>query len=223
MSAPADHQHDTLNTGFIATLRGIADAAGPDGLSVAAIVDRMDERAFGLLLLALALPCLVPGLPGAQIIAIPIFLLAAQVALGRREPWLPGWFLRAQVKKDWLDGIAGFAEKSLKWTERLSRPRLSIFASGLGERLTAIIMALAAVTIMLPITNTIPSLAITLTAIGFIQRDGAFTLAGTVLALAWIAGLALLIGGLIFGAGFAIELVRERAPFLLDWMGRSGG
>ncbi|OQW62030.1 MAG: hypothetical protein A4S17_08290 [Proteobacteria bacterium HN_bin10] len=210
---------DQPSRSFITVLEDINAAAGDEGMGVDAIVDRLDERAFGLLILLLAIPCLVPGLPGAQIIAIPIFLLAIQLTIGRREPWLPGWFLRVRVRKSWLSALAQFSAKRLRWTERLARPRLRFLATGVGERFVALFMALAAVTIMLPITNTIPSLAITLMALGVIQRDGAFTAAGALMAAAWIGLLGALILGLFLGAGFAVELVRDAAPWVLDWFG----
>jgi hypothetical protein len=224
MSAPPpiDHREPTDNPGrgFIATLEHVAAGAGEAGLTVGEITDQLDERAFGLLILVFALPCLVPGLPGAQVIAIPILLLCLQLMIGRREPWLPGWVLRLRVKKSWLDGIAGFCRKRLAWSETVARPRLAFLASGVAERALGLILALAAVTIMLPITNTIPSTAITLATIGLIQRDGLFTLAGAGLALAWIGLLAGLLAAVVLGAPFALELLREHAPFVLDWFNR---
>jgi hypothetical protein len=220
MTADVDLVRDDVRASFIGVLQRIDAAADDTGMSVAQIVDRLDERAFGLLILLLAIPCLVPGLPGAQIIAVPIVLLALQIVVGRREPWLPRWFTRMQVKKSWISAIAMFAEKRLRWTERLSRPRLRLFASGFGERVAALFMALAAITVMLPITNTIPSAALTLLSIGIIQRDGVFTLLGGLIAAAWVSLLAVLVSGLVLGAGFAVDLVSERAPWLLDWFGR---
>ncbi len=211
---------DNLARSFIATIGAVAARTGPDGATVGDIVDQLDERAFGLLILIFALPCLVPGLPGAQIIAIPIFLLCLQLMVGRREPWLPGWVLRLRVKKSWLDGIAGFCAKRLSWTERVARPRLTFLASGAAERLMGLILALAAVTIMLPITNTIPSVAITVATVGLIQRDGLFTLGGALIALAWVSLLAGLVAAVILGAPFAVELLREHAPYVLDWFNR---
>jgi hypothetical protein len=222
MTNAPDLKHDDPATGFIAVTARVADNAGPNGATVGEIVDQLDERAYGLLILALTIPCLVPGLPGAQIIAIPIFLLCLQLTLGRKEPWLPGWFMRARVKKDWLTAIAGFASKRLGWTERLARPRLTFLAAGAGERIAALIMALAAITIMLPITNTIPSLALTLMSIGLIQRDGLFVLAGAAIAAGWVGLLSAMIVGLFMGAGFAVEFLQKQAPWLLEWMGRGG-
>ena len=220
MSASPDAQHDNLSSSFIGVLTRVDAAAGEEGLTVSDIVDQLDERAFGLLILLLTLPCLVPGLPGAQIIAIAIFLLAVQVLIGRSEPWLPGWFMRARVKKSWLSALASFADKRLRWTETFSRPRWRFFATGVGEKIAAFIMALAAITVMLPITNTVPSVALTLMSVGLIQRDGIFTVLGSLVALAWLTLLGVLVTGLILGAGFAVNLLAEHAPWLADLFGR---
>ena len=203
--------------GFIDAIVEIASARSDAPQTLGHVVDALDDRAFGLLILILAIPCLVPGLPGAQLIAIPIFLLGLQIVAGRNEPWLPGWAMRAKLKPEWLTAIADFASKRLRWTERLSRPRWRFIAHGAGEKILGLIIALAAVTIMLPITNTIPSLAITVAAVGLLQRDGMFMLGGATLALGWITALGILIFGLITGAGFAASFVADHAPWLAEW------
>jgi hypothetical protein len=216
---PQDHAQDN-QTSFIDTLVSLKSVGDTEGTNVAEIIDKLDERAFGLLILLFAIPCLVPGLPGAQLIAIPIFLLGLQIATGRNEVWLPNAALNARVKRSWIESIAGFVDKRLRWTERLSKPRLTGLASGWSERLIGIVIALAAITIMLPITNTIPSLAITVISVGLLQRDGVFTLAGCGLALAWITSLVLLIVGLFVGAGFAVDFVAQHLPWLASTLGR---
>ncbi len=205
---------------FIDAIVGLKKVAGPDGALIGDIVDQMDERAFGLLILVFAIPCLVPGLPGAQLIAIPIFLLAIQMALGAKEVWLPKRALEARVKSAWIDSIADFTDKRLRWTTVFSKPRLTFLARGLAERLVGAICAVASVTIMLPITNTIPSLAITLIAVGLLQSDGLFTLAGSLLGLAWSTFLLVMIWGLFAGAGFAVNLVQEHLPWLGNFIGQ---
>ena len=202
---------------FIDAIVEIAGAEGDAPQTLGHVVDALDDRAFGLLILILAIPCLVPGLPGAQLIAVPIFLLGLQIVAGRNEPWLPGAAMRARLKPEWLTAIADFATRRLRCTERLSRPRWRFVAHGAGERILGLIIALAAITIMLPITNTIPSLAITVAAVGLLQRDGVFMLGGATLALGWVTALGILIFGLITGAGFAATFVADHAPWLAEW------
>jgi hypothetical protein len=185
----------------------LASEAGPDGLSIREIRDHMDERAFGLLILILTIPCLVPALYGVpQVLGVPIILLAAQILVGREEPWLPEGVLRRRVPKVWLDRMADFASKRMGWFERLSRPRLKWLACGPGERLAALFMILATLTIVLPMTNTVPSVALALLSVGLIQRDGLFVALGSAVAVAW-AGLLIALGvGVVLGAGWAVSL-----------------
>ncbi len=203
-----DTQTDNENQTLLQVLRRLSDAAGEAGLAVHEIRDRLDERAYGLLVLILAIPCLVPGLYGLpQVVGIAIIILAFQLLVGRKEPWLPRWFLQLRAKASWLKGMADFAEARLGWLERLSRPRLTFFSVGPGEKFAAIFMILATLTIILPLTNTIPSIALSLLAVGLIQRDGLFVLAGAALTSVWIFALAAVGVGFLMGADWALQLI----------------
>jgi len=205
----ARNQHvDDHRQGFIALVADLAAAAGPDGLSLREIRDRLDERAFGLMILILAIPCLVPALYGVpQIVGIPILILAVQMLAGRVEPWLPEAVLERRVSKAWLERMADFATKRMRWFERLSRPRLTVFAEGWAERAAAFFMILATLTIVLPMTNTVPSVALTLLSVGLIQRDGLFVAAGAAVATAWATALITIGVGFFVGAGWAVSLL----------------
>jgi hypothetical protein len=86
MTQPDLHR-DAADQSFIGLIAGLAGQAGDDGLTIGQIVDRLDERSFGVLILILAVPCLVPALYGVpQIVGIPILLLAGQMLIGRHEP-----------------------------------------------------------------------------------------------------------------------------------------
>ena len=198
-----DDRHDLARL-----LRRLADDGAGNGLTIAEIRDRLDERAYGLLVLILAIPCLVPGLYGVpQVVGVAVLILAFQLLFAREEPWLPRWFLNLRARAAWLEGMADFTEKRLGWLERLSRPRLKAFSVGPGERFAAVFMILATVTIVLPMTNTIPSVALSLLAVGLIQRDGLFVLAGAAVATAWVGLLTAVGVGLLMGADWALRLM----------------
>lgn len=160
------------------------------------------------MILILAIPCLVPALYGVpQIVGIPILLLAGQMLVGREEPWLPEALLKRTVSKAMLDRMADFAVKRMGWFERLSRPRLTIFTRGIAEQAAAAFMILATVTIVLPMTNTVPSVALSLLSVGLIQRDGLFVAAGAAVATGWATALTIVAVGFFVGAGWAVGLM----------------
>ena len=199
---------DDPRRGFIDLVVHLAAVAGPDGLTLREIRDHLDERAFGLMILILSVPCLVPALYGVpQIVGVPILLLAGQLLLGRDEPWLPDAVLNRRIPRAWLERMGGFADRRMRWFERLSRPRWRALASGPGERFAAGFMILATATIVLPMVNTVPSIALALLAVGLIQRDGLFVAGGALVAAAWAAALASVAVGLALGAGWAADLL----------------
>jgi len=204
MTETQDTYIDDPGIGFIGLTRDLATAGGGEGLTLGEIRDRLDERGFGLLILILSIPCLAPALYGVpQIVGVPIILLAGQLLIGMKEPWLPQSLLGRRCPQSWLDRMAEFAEKRMGWFERLSRPRLQMLASGVGERLAAGFMILATLTIILPMVNTVPSVALAMLAVGLIQRDGAFVLLGATVASLWAAALVTVALGVYYGATWA--------------------
>ena len=218
------HRDDTRR-GFIGVVGDLAARSGPDGLTIREIRDSMDERGFGLLILILAIPCLVPALYGVpQVIGVPILLLALQILFGREEPWLPETILKRRVSRAWLDRMADFASKRMRWFEQLSRPRLTLLACGPGERVAALMMIVATLTIIIPFTNTVPSIALTLMAVGLIERDGVFVGLGEAVAAGW-AGFLIAVGvGLVLGASWAVRLFDQvGGAAIMNFFGRLFG
>lgn len=181
-------------------LQQTADDSAASGqkatISLGALSDLMEERAFGLLLLVLALPCCLPFiyvLP--QLVALPMVVLAAQMAAGRRAPWLPETLRKRQLPVAGLLNVVARAKKYGGWLERLAHPR---FPSFTGDRATQIIGALLivpclSILVPLPLTNTVPGIGAALAAIGLIERDALFVILGLAIALTWVA--ILVIGG----------------------------
>jgi len=165
-------------------------------VSLGALSDLMEERAFGLLLLVLALPCCLPFvyiLP--QLVALPMVVLATQMATGRRAPWLPETLRKRRLPVAAMLDIVTRAQRYGGWLERFAHPR---FPSFTGDRATRIIGALLivpclSILVPLPLTNTVPGMGVALTAVGLIERDALFVVLGLLVALIWVAILA--IGG----------------------------
>jgi len=181
-----------------------------DTISLGALSDGMEERAFGLLLLLLALPCGLPFvylLP--QIVALPMLMLVGQMAMGRRSPWLPDALRQRELPIGRFLNVVATARKYAGWLERLAHERISWLTSSSSTRIVGALLLIpcASILVPLPLTNTVPGIAVALAAVGLIERDGLFVLLGIIGGLIWVA--LLFIGGpaLIY---FVVDFVLNR-------------
>lgn len=165
------------------------DDKGPR-TTLGALLDELDERAYGLMFLILALPCCLPfiyGLP--QIVSLPLMALAGQMAAGRPSPWLPAKLSARSFAIDNFKGVLNRGDKYIGWFERLARPRLGFLLSHTGKRIVGALLFIpcASIAIPLPLTNTVPGIGVTIGAVGLIEKDGLLTLLGLLIGLIWVA------------------------------------
>lgn len=168
-----------------------ADAEG-EAVTLDWILLQLHERAFGLFLLVLALPCCIPFLYGVpQIVALPLMFVAGQILLGRATPWLPGKLGARQVARSSLTNLADRAGPWLRRLEAVSRPRLAALTRRPLDQLVglALVVFSASILVPLPGTNTVPGIAVVIVAMGLLQRDGIMVVLGTILGMAWIGTL----------------------------------
>lgn len=171
------------------------DASGE--ITLGELSEAMGERAFGLLILILALPCCLPFvylLP--QVVALPMVVLAWQMAVGRRAPWLPETLRKRRLR---IASLLEVVDRTRRYgggfVERLAHPRLARLTSDWGTRVIGALMIVPCLSILipLPLTNTVPGIGVSLTAVGLIERDGLFVLGGLIVGLVWV--LLLVVGG----------------------------
>lgn len=168
-----------------------ADAPG-ETVTLGWVLDSLEDRAFGLFLLILALPCCIPFLYGIpQIVSLPLLFVAGQMVVGRRTPWLPERLRSRQVSKSSLEDLARRAGPWLRRIERFSRPRLGVLTRAPMDRVVGLALVLfsASILVPLPSTNTVPGIAVTLAAMGLLQRDGILVSLGAILGTVWIGAL----------------------------------
>lgn len=173
-------------------LAQLVDDSDGDAVSLAWILDQLHERAFGLFLLVLALPCCIPFLYGIpQIVALPLMFVSAQILLGRRTPWLPQNLGARAVSTEGLNTLARRSASWLGRIEAISRPRFSALTQPPADRVVGLALVLfsASILVPLPATNTVPGFAVVVIAMGLLQRDGILVLIGATLGTAWIATL----------------------------------
>jgi hypothetical protein len=178
---------------------------GDAPLTVGEMVAHFGERAFGAMLFAFSVPNLLPLPPGiSTILGAPLLLLAPQLMVGVKHPWLP-----KALKKKAIDrkALAKALEKiipRLRKVERVSKNRLDFVFGRFGDRLIGLVCTLLAAVLILPIPlgNIAPAAAVSALSFGLVQRDGAVVLAGYGIALASV-------GLLIVGIGTAVTAFRH--------------
>jgi len=191
-----------------AQLAQLAEDAPAPSATLGWVLAHLHERAFGLFLLILALPCCIPFLYGIpQVVALPLMFVSAQILIGRKTPWLPKRLARRAGSKDGLHSLSDRAGPWLRKLEALSRPRLSRLSTQPFDRFVGLGLVLFSASILVPLpgTNSVPGVSVVIIAMGMLQRDGILIVLGLLLGTAWIATL------LIAGATLA--------SLILSWLG----
>lgn len=173
-------------------LAALSQNAEGDSVTLGWILDQLHERAFGLFLLILALPCCIPFLYGVpQVVALPLVFVSGQIVLGRRVPWLPTKLRDRPIQSSSLADLSRRADPILKRIESVSLPRLAILTRPPLDRIVGLALLLFSASILtpLPATNTVPGIAVLLVSMGLLQRDGVLIAVGSLLGTIWIAAL----------------------------------
>lgn len=167
-------------------------------VSVGDLIRVLGDRAFGALVLILAIPNVLP-VPGlSTVTGLPIVLIAGQMVFGRHRPWLPHRLAAASMERDGFLRVLRRAHRYMAWIERrLLRERLTALTSPAAERFVGVVMVVLAVVLALPIVfgNQPPALALSLLSLGLIERDGVFIVAGLVVAVVALA----IVAAVVFG------------------------
>jgi hypothetical protein len=168
-------------------LAAVLTATDAERVTLGELVAALHERAFGFILLIVALINCVPLPPGASTIAgIPVLLVGVQMLFGRHQPWLPAFIARRSFRR--LDLLAAVQRISpyLARLEKVARPRYPRLLHALQPNvvgLTVVALGLFIVTPMV-FTNIPPAIASVFLAVALIEEDGLVLAVGLVLAIA---------------------------------------
>lgn len=159
------------------------------------IVVLLGKRSFGIVLVLFGLPNLLP-VPGLPILCgVVVGVVAFQMMLGKESLILPAWLGERRVSRKNLQRVLERSEGTLRWFERVMRPRLLVLTGAGAQRVLGVLLLLLALALMSPIPffgGIPPGIAVILFGLALAERDGIFVLAGavaTVLALIFTVGL----------------------------------
>jgi hypothetical protein len=176
----------------------LSQDAQRERIAISDLLVALGDRATGALMFIFAFPNVLPTPPGtSSILGAPLIFLSAQLMLNQ-APWLPAFVAnRSMARAD----FSLLVKRIVPWLQRaesLLRPRLSSLALPPMEYFVGFVSLLLSVLLVLPIPlgNVLPALAISLMALGVLERDGVWVLAG--LAMTVVAG------SVVYGVLFAM-------------------
>jgi hypothetical protein len=171
-------------------LRQIAEQSGPERISLSELSQQLHSRVWGGLLVILAAINVIPLPPGTNtVLAIPLVLVSAQMALGRASPWFPGRIDRRGITKDELQQLIAKMGPIEARVERIFRPRLGRLTAPAATRAIGLTCMALSVIAGLPILmiHNAPAVAILLFGLALIYRDGVLVILGAIAAVLAVA------------------------------------
>lgn len=179
-------------TGITGTLQTVRKRTSGGEVRFGDVVETLENKGFGPVLLVPALIALlptgaIPGIPSAC--GLMIFLVAVQMALGKKHPWIPARLRDLGLQRDRLVGAIDKAVPVTRRVDRLFKPRLTSLSDAPLSKLFGLLCAVFGLSMipleLVPFAAAVPALAIVLVAIGLSTRDGiVLLLAGAVFAAA---------------------------------------
>jgi len=188
------------------TLIEVASRLQGETVTLRQVLALLGEQGLLVFCAFLTLPFLIPvSIPGiSTVFGAVIVLLGIGITLNR-VPWLPKRLMHRPFHVSKLVPVLHGGAKFVARFDRLTHPRLQYLTATAGINqahgfaLTAGAVLLVFPFGFIPLSNTLPALAILFLALGTLQRDGWFVVAGYALLIVTLIYFALLVLGAIAG------------------------
>lgn len=166
-------------------LANMVERLPPESVPLSDVVEMLGREGLLMLCVFLTLPFMVPvSVPGiSTVFGVCILLIGLSVMLNRKM-WLPKILMKRTVPTTRLRVAMGKGAIWLERLERISHPRLRVLTHGPiitcfnGFKLVVAALLLMAPLGLVPLSNTLPGLAILFLSVGILQRDGGLILLG---------------------------------------------
>lgn len=169
-------------------MRNMVIGTQGETVSVGDLLEAVGRRAYGPLLLVLGFISISPisVIPGANwLVSAVTLLIALQIAIGLKYPWVPRRLLKFEFKRGrLLQGVA-WAERYAKFIDRYLKPRLTFLTGAPFVQLVALI-CVAAVLVsfplgFVPLGPFLPGMTVLVFGLAISSRDGLLLILATAL------------------------------------------
>jgi hypothetical protein len=188
-------------------VRAAKDPGAEPDLLLGDLLLRLGDRSFGWCIVLFALASLLPLPPGATLVtAVPLALLAGQMALGLPRVRLPDVIARRPLPRRTIQRAVLWLGPLMRPIERLVRPRYpALFTPPVERAAGALLVVVAmALAVPIPVSSYLPAIALLLSGIGLVERDGLALLAGLALGIVAIIVTLAVGGAVVLGARAAL-------------------
>lgn len=161
-------------------------------ISMNLLIGQLGTRAYGILLILLALPNAIPvaGMLGISLLTGFLMLIfSAQIACAMEKPWLPRFVAKKEIPKEILLKSVTIAKPYLQKIEPFIRPRILALSTPAALQITGVIIGGFCLIMLLPLPfgNFGPALAIFLIGLGMLEKDGLCIAVGTLVGILYCA------------------------------------
>lgn len=187
-------------------LRSVASGLEKPEISIRELLAAFGDRAFGLGIIAFALPNTVPIPVLGALFGLPLIFLAFQMMLGHRQPWLPELMMSRAIARERFVGMVDLVEPKLRKLESLLKPRLTFLFAPVADRLIGLFLILCAISILIPLpgSNFPPAIGAIVVALAVIAQDGIALLIGLLIGILGLGYTTIVVSGLIWAALVAL-------------------
>jgi hypothetical protein len=149
-------------------------------VTVDQVLEPLKRRAFGFLLLLLAIPNFIPvplGIGG--VMGVLVVALGLEMLIGLEQPWIPGFLRRRTMSREGLLRFLDRIEPVTRRLEKLCKPRVQRLTQRPFTFISGAIMLLIGLLLALPIpfTNYVFGAMLIAFAFALVERDGALLIA----------------------------------------------
>lgn len=173
------------DTTISALMEKVINESEGDKIEIGEIVEIIGARGFGPLLL---LPTIVTLLPTGALPFVPaicgifIICISLQIAIGRKEPWLPKFLKEAGLSKEKFETSFKNKKSFIRKIDNLLDRRLQILTKETSQRIAGAVISLLALGMIfigfIPFAPDFFALPILFFALGYMSKDGLLVLMG---------------------------------------------
>jgi hypothetical protein len=187
-------------------LRRLHDEVPPDHFTLRWLMDSLQKRSFGIIMLLLALVAIAPGISIAAgfLLMIPAF----QMMAGKPAPVFPRRIADHELPTRHLADLIQRCLPGLRYLETIIHPRWHA-ALGPTKRIVGVAILLLSLTLVaspIPFSNVVPALVVVLISIAYLEEDGVLLSIALLAAFVVLAAATMAVWEMVAGAKWIVSL-----------------